>query len=77
MAKVLRGFSVHKICKRKSMFALFYFGSYIDKITIEIKNSSKNKPKKPLQFTEKEKHTTSSFTVGFGISSGVAVCQHE
>lgn len=61
------------------MFALFCFdfGVYIDKIAIEMKNNSKNKPNKPLQYTEKEKHTTSSSTVGFGISSGVAVCQHE
>lgn len=46
MAKVLRVFLVHKIYKRKSMFALFYFAVYIDKITIEMKNNSKNKPKK-------------------------------
>lgn len=32
---------------------------------------------KTLQFTEKGKHATSSFIVSFGISSGVAVCEHE
>lgn len=48
MAKVLMVVLVHKIDKRKSMFALFYFdlGVYIDKIGIEMKNSSKNKLKK-------------------------------
>lgn len=39
MAKVLRVFLVHRIYKRKSMFASFYFDLevYINKIAIEMK----------------------------------------